>query len=39
VRLDKDVVFLARYDDGWRVTAAGCVPRPGRPFDCTIKGQ
>lgn len=39
VRLDKDVVFLARFDDGWRVTAAGCTPRQGRPFNCTIKGH
>jgi hypothetical protein len=39
VRLDKDVVFLARYDDGWRVTAAGCTPKQGRPYDCIIKGQ
>jgi hypothetical protein len=39
VRLDKDVVFLARFDEGWRVTAAGCTPRQGRPFNCTIKGN
>jgi hypothetical protein len=39
VRLDKDVVFLARFDAGWRVTAAGCTPRQNRPFNCTIKGQ
>jgi hypothetical protein len=39
VQLDKDVVFLARFDDGWRVTAAGCTPRQDRPFTCTIKGQ
>ena len=38
VRLDKDVVFLARFDDGWRVTAAGCTPRLDRPFTCAIKG-
>jgi hypothetical protein len=38
VRLDRDVMFLARFGDGWRVTAAGCKPRPDRPFDCTIKG-
>jgi hypothetical protein len=39
VRLDRDVVFLARFDDGWRVTAAGCTPNPDRPFTCTVKGQ
>jgi hypothetical protein len=39
VHLDHDVVFLARFDDGWRVTAAGCTPKRGRPFDCILKGQ
>jgi hypothetical protein len=39
VRLDHDVVFLARFDDGWRVTAAGCTPQPNRPFHCILKGQ
>ncbi len=39
VHLDKDVVFLAGFDDGWRVTAAGCTPLQDRPFTCTIKGQ
>jgi hypothetical protein len=39
VRLDRDVVFLARFDDGWKVTAAGCTPVRGRPFNCTIKGE
>src|SRR6478735_11777476 len=24
VRLDHDTMFLALFDDGWRVTAAGC---------------
>jgi hypothetical protein len=39
VRLDRDWVFLARFDQGWRVTAAGCRPVPDRPFNCQIKGQ
>lgn len=39
VRLDQDVVFLARFDAGWRVTAAGCTPRRNRPYDCILKGQ
>jgi hypothetical protein len=39
VRLDRDVVFLARFDSGWRVTAAGCTPQQGRPFPCTLKGS
>ena len=32
VRLDRDVVFLARFDDGWRVTAAGCTPARTAPL-------
>jgi hypothetical protein len=38
VRLDGDVLFLARFAAGWRVTAAGCAARQTRPFECTIKG-
>lgn len=33
-----DTVFLSRFPDGWRVVAAGCEPRPGHPYDCTVKG-
>ena len=38
VRLEQDTVFLARFDDGWRVTAAGCTPRGDGPYECDIKG-
>lgn len=38
VRLDKDTLFLARFDQGWRVTAAGCTPHGDLPYDCTVKG-
>jgi hypothetical protein len=38
VVLDHDVVFVAEFDGGWRVTAAGCSPRKDRPYDCTVKG-
>lgn len=38
VRLEHDTVFLARFDGGWRVTAAGCVPQgPGEPYSCEIE--
>lgn len=38
VRLDRDTMFLARFDQGWRVTAAGCTPHGDLPYDCTVKG-
>jgi len=38
VALAGDTIFLARFPDGWRVTAAGCVPRDDRPYDCSVKG-
>ncbi len=37
--LDGDVVFLDRYDDGWRVIAAGCVRDSGDdavPYVCEL---
>jgi hypothetical protein len=39
VHLSGDTLFLARFADGWRVTAAGCTARPDRPYDCTIEGN
>jgi hypothetical protein len=39
VRLTGDTVFLAVFPDGWRVVAAGCTPRPERPYDCVLKGS
>lgn len=40
VMLAGDVVFLARYAEGWKVTAAGCTPgsQPDEPFDCDVSG-
>jgi hypothetical protein len=39
VRLATDTMFLARFPDGWRVTAAGCTRQhDGRPYDCKVKG-
>ena len=35
---ESDTVFLARFDDGWKVTAAACRPRPERPYDCRLQG-
>jgi hypothetical protein len=36
-----DTVFLARFDDGWRVTAAGCERTSSDdavPYDCSVAG-
>ncbi len=38
VVLTVDTLFLAHFPSGWKVTAAGCAPRPEQPYDCTIKG-
>jgi hypothetical protein len=41
VRYTGDTVFLARFDDGWRVTAAGCEREsddPSEPYDCAVDG-
>jgi hypothetical protein len=34
-----DVLFLAEFPTGWRLTAAGCTARGDRPYDCTVKGS
>jgi hypothetical protein len=39
VHLEEDTVFLARFDEGWRVTAAGCTPNGDRPYDCDVRGS
>jgi hypothetical protein len=34
-----DTAFLARFADGWRVTAAGCTHiADDKPYECTVKG-
>ncbi|WP_244190334.1 hypothetical protein [Streptomyces caeruleatus] len=38
VVLTDDTLFLAHVPTGWKVTAAGCTPRPRQPYDCTVKG-
>jgi len=40
VRLADDVVFLARFPEGWKVTAAGCKPGSvvDEPYDCDVSG-
>ncbi|MFI7407236.1 hypothetical protein ACIBU0_00945 [Streptomyces sp. NPDC049627] len=38
VVLTGDTLFLAHFPTGWKVTAAGCTPRPEQPYDCRVKG-
>ena len=38
VRLDAGVLFLAQFKAGWKVTGAGCRPRPDQPYDCQVEG-
>jgi len=35
--LGTDTVFLVRSGSGWVITAAGCTPRPDRPYDCEVE--
>ncbi|MFI9306898.1 hypothetical protein [Streptomyces triculaminicus] len=37
--LEHDTLFLAHFDAGWKVTAAGCEPRGEQPYQCEIKGR
>lgn len=40
VRLETDVLFLVRFPDGWRVTAAVCKrddPDPDVPYRCEVE--
>ena len=38
VRVGTDTLFLTEVAGGWRVSAAGCTARPGRPYDCEVSG-
>ncbi|MEV5973401.1 hypothetical protein [Streptomyces sp. NPDC051921] len=38
VRMAGDTLFLSLFTAGWKVVAAGCTPRPDRPYDCLVKG-
>ncbi|MFI7108895.1 hypothetical protein ACIBK9_21485 [Nonomuraea sp. NPDC050227] len=37
VRLAGDTLFLHRFDDGWRVKAAGCRPVHDLPYACEVE--
>lgn len=36
VKIGADVLFLERLDAGWRVSAAGCQPRPRTAYECDV---
>jgi hypothetical protein len=38
VKAGADTLFLTKIDGDWRVSAAGCRARPGRPYDCEVSG-
>jgi hypothetical protein len=38
VVLAADTLFLSVFPAGWKITAAGCKPRPHQPYQCQIKG-
>lgn len=38
VRAGTDTLFLTEVAGGWRVSAAGCTARGGRPYDCEVSG-
>ncbi|WP_406864734.1 hypothetical protein ABZO31_31520 [Streptomyces sp. HUAS MG47] len=38
MRADDETLFLSQFSRGWRVVAAGCRPREGKPYQCVVKG-
>lgn len=38
VRTAADTIFLGLFDDGWRVTAAGCAAAGDKPYECAVEG-
>jgi hypothetical protein len=38
VRLAGDTVFLLRFPDGWRISAAGCTAQGDAPYRCEVQG-
>ena len=38
VRFTDDTLFMAEFESGWRVTAAGCAPKPHAAYECAVQG-
>jgi hypothetical protein len=36
--LASDTLFLSQFPGGWKIVAAGCRPRSGQPYQCSLKG-
>jgi hypothetical protein len=32
-----EAVFLDQTPQGWKISAAGCKPQPGRPYQCELE--
>jgi hypothetical protein len=39
VRYREDVLFVTRFESGWKVLAAACTEKSGDPYDCQIAGR
>ncbi len=37
VVLDGDTAFLSKFDNHWRIVAAGCTERQKLPYDCQLE--
>jgi hypothetical protein len=37
-RMSGDTAFLAQFDDGWKIVAAGCTSKGELPYECKVKG-
>lgn len=36
-RLPDGALFLAEFRSGWKITGAGCKPRPQQPYSCSVR--
>ncbi|WP_211256750.1 hypothetical protein [Allokutzneria albata] len=39
VRTGGDTLFLREFEQGWRISGAGCTPRGDQPYDCVLEGS
>jgi hypothetical protein len=38
VNTDNDALFLAEFETGWLIAAAGCQPNGDAPYQCVVEG-